>query len=595
MRTLELLAPAKDTQIAREAIVHGADAVYIGAPKFGARAAAGNTINELAELVTFAHQYRAKVYITLNTILTDQELTEAKQIIAQLYKIGADALIVQDMGLFELDLPPIALHASTQCDNRTPEKVKFLEDIGCEQVVLARELSVDEIKRIRETTSVRLETFVHGALCVSYSGQCYAGQALMGRSANRGVCPQICRLPFDLQDAHGHSLGKKHWLSLKDFDTHHSIEELIEAGADSFKIEGRLKDMGYVKNITALYSEALDRYIATHQGFRRSSDGVSRHTFVPAPEKSFNRMGTDYFLHGRHRGILNPISSKSMGEIIGPIKRIGSNWIEVDTDKALANGDGFCHLESGQLTGFRANRADGCRLYPDKMPQIAVGTLLYRNEDTAFNRLMATDTAIRKIPVTWHLTQKTLSLSDEAESVSMILNTNDEIAQKDQSGYIRSQLKKLGDTIYEAVAVNIDTPYFFPASILGEARRQLAKQLTAQRAKRLPAPACLPKKNEILLVNPPQGYRSNIHNEYAKAFYQRHGVTDTMRSFESAPVNDVPVMFCKHCIKYELGACSKLSKDQRREIEEPLHLIYGNYYLRLKFDCAHCEMQIIKE
>ena len=595
MRTLELLAPAKTAEIARAAILHGADAVYIGAPKFGARAAAGNSIDELAELVTFAHQYRAKVYVTLNTILNDQELAEAQTLIGSLYKIGVDALIVQDMGIFELDLPPIALHASTQCDNRTPGKVKFLEEIGCEQVVLARELSLDEIKRIRNNTNVRLEAFVHGALCVSYSGQCYAGQALAGRSANRGVCPQICRLPFDLQDAQGHSLGKKHWLSLKDLDTHHSLEELIEAGADSFKIEGRLKDIGYVKNITALYSEALDHYIATHPDFKRSSDGASRHTFDPLSEKSFSRMATDYFLHGRHSGIYNPVSPKSMGEAIGKVKRIGPNWIELDTDKALANGDGFCYIEGGRLNGFRANSAKDNRLYPDPMPSIRVGTDLYRNEDTNFNRQIAGQTATRKVPVTWTLRDTTLTLTDGSFTVQTSFKDPLQMAEKDPEDYLKTQLQKLGDTIFKPDDIQIETPYFIPASLLSKARRDLTDRLTRQRIASLPAPACLPRKNDDLLADAPQGYRANIHNSKAERFYHRHGVDCTEPSYERQARAGVPVMYCRHCLKYELGACSKLPSAQRRPLAEPLHLIYGNYYLRLEFDCAQCEMHVVQE
>ncbi|MBP5259724.1 MAG: U32 family peptidase, partial [Paludibacteraceae bacterium] len=571
MRSLELLAPAKNTEIARAAILHGADAVYIGAPKFGARAAAGNSTDDLAELVQFAHLYRAKVYVTLNTILTDSELKEAKAMIQTLYDIGVDALIVQDTGLFEADLPPIALHASTQCDNRSLERVRFWEQIGCEQVVLARELSLDEIRTIRQGTDVRLEAFVHGALCVSYSGQCYAGQALCGRSANRGVCPQICRLPFDLQDAQGHSLGRQHWLSLKDLDTHRFLPELIEAGVDSFKIEGRLKDIAYVKNITALYSGLLDAYIAAHPGqYRRASDGVSRPRFTPQADKSFNRMGTDYFLHGRHNGLFNPVSPKSMGEPVGPVCGQGTGWLEIATQTPLNNGDGFCYVQNGQLRGLRANRAEGRKIFAPALPTIANGTQLYRNEDTAFERLLQGDSAERRITVDWQLDGIQLSLTDGERTVSTPLEATAEPARQDPKTYIESQLRKLGDTAFEARSVDIRTDRFIPASVLSEARRRLCRRLEQARTASLPAPTVLPQKNNIVWPQPPQGYRANLHNQAAEAFYHRHGVSATEPSLEALARPGVPVMYCRHCLKYELGACTILPDNQRKTIAEPL-------------------------
>jgi putative protease len=322
MNRVELLAPAKNVICGIEAILHGADAVYIGAPKYSARSAAGNTIQDIEQLVRFAHQYHARVFVALNTLLTDAELAEAEQLIHQLYQIGVDALIVQDTGIFNLNLPPIALHASTQADNRTVEKVRFWQEVGCEQVVLARELSLEQIKEIAAQTNVRLEAFVHGALCVSYSGQCYASQALCGRSANKGACAQICRLPFDLQDAQGHSFGKKHWLSLKDFDLSDHVGDMLDAGVRSFKIEGRLKDVEYVKNLTAYYRQKIDAALAVRPHLKRLSDGVCSYTFVPNPQKTFHRGATTYFFKGRNKDIFSFETPKSVGEYLGRVKRL---------------------------------------------------------------------------------------------------------------------------------------------------------------------------------------------------------------------------------------------------------------------------------
>ena len=370
MRYIELLSPAKDLDAARAAVDHGADAVYMGGARFGARRAAGNSLEEIARAVEYAHQYGVRVHSTLNTVLYDDELEAAEQMARELIDVGVDALIVQDTSIFKLDLPPIAIHSSTQAENSTLAKVKFWESIGCEQVVLARELSLEEISHIHKNTSVRLEAFVHGALCVSYSGKCYVSQALTGRSANRGECAQICRLQFDLQDREGHSFGKKHWLSLKDFNASAHVGEMIDAGVRSFKIEGRLKDISYVKNIVAYYRGKIDEALKSRPQFKKQSLGECTYTFEPNPYKSFNRGFTSFFLNGRQSYIFQPVSPKSFGEPIGTVSKVDGKKIWLKTSHTLKNGDGFCFVNSrGELEGFRANTADGGPLLPQKVPQ----------------------------------------------------------------------------------------------------------------------------------------------------------------------------------------------------------------------------------
>ena len=395
---IELLSPAKNLEVGIAAINHGADAVYIGPSQFGARVAAGNSIEDIAKLVDYAHKYYARVYVTLNTILKDSELEQARLLVNDLYNIGVDALIVQDMALLQMDLPPIALHASTQCDTRTVEKVKFLEQCGFEQVVLARETSLDTMRQMSEQTNVALEAFVHGALCVSYSGQCYLSEAMRGRSANRGACAQMCRLPYDLLDEEGNILlRKKHLLSLKDFDASRHLQEMINAGISSFKIEGRLKDINYVKNITAYYRRQFDAVLEGSPR-RAASSGKTTFFFEPDPKKTFYRGATDYFLEGRKRDIWSFDTPKSLGEPIGKVKDIWRNALSLNTKSVIANGDGLCYLnKKGEFEGFRVNKVESGRLFPLQMPKIEKETLVYRNSDVAFERILAGKTAERKI------------------------------------------------------------------------------------------------------------------------------------------------------------------------------------------------------
>lgn len=591
---IELLAPAKNTETGIEAIKHGADAVYIGAPKFGARYSASNTIEDIERLVKFAHGYGARIYVTVNTILYDEELPEAEKLIHDLYKIGVDALIVQDTSIFKLDLPPIAIHSSTQAENSTLGKVKFWESIGCEQVVLARELSIDQIKNIHQNTSVRLEAFVHGALCVSYSGKCYVSQALTGRSANRGECAQICRLLFDLQDREGHSLGKKHWLSLKDFNASDYVGEMIDAGVRSFKIEGRLKDITYVKNIVAYYRGKIDEALKSRPQFKKQSFGECTYTFTPNPYKSFNRGFTSFFLNGRQNYIFQPISPKSFGEPIGTVSKVDGKKIWLKTSHKLNNGDGFCFVNSrGELEGFRANTANDNIVTSAESVKISVGDKVYRNNDEAFNKTLGNESAKRKIKINISVCNKIFSFSFGEYAAEYVYDGELDKAQKDPTSYISTQLSKLGDSIFEAGEVNVDTCFFFPASILGNIRRTLCEELVLIISKSLPSPSILPSKNNIEFPLVSDSYLNNIANAKAMQFYYDHGAKVSARAFEVEPKDDATLMFCKHCIRFALGACPKQNKTAA-QLNEPLFLIHNNYYLRLHFNCKDCVMEVRK-
>ena len=591
---IELLAPAKNAETGIEAIKHGADAVYIGAPKFGARSSASNTIEDIERLVKFAHCYGARIYVTVNTIIYDEELTEAEALIHKLYKIGVDALIVQDTSIFKLDLPPIAIHSSTQAENSTLEKVKFWESIGCEQVVLARELSLEEISHIHKNISVRLEAFVHGALCVSYSGKCYVSQALTGRSANRGECAQICRLQFDLQDREGHSFGKKHWLSLKDFNASSHVGEMIDAGVRSFKIEGRLKDISYVKNIVAYYRGKIDEALKSRPQFQKQSFGECTYTFEPNPYKSFNRGFTSFFLNGRQNYIFQPVSPKSFGEPIGTVSKVDGKKIWLKTSHTLNNGDGFCFVNSrGELEGFRANTANGGLITSAESVKIAVGDKVYRNNDEAFNKVLGVESAKRKIKINITVNDKTFRFSFGEYMAEYIYDGELDKAQKDPSAYISTQLSKLGDSIFEAGKVSVNTQLFFPASILGNIRRILCEELTNILVNLSYSPTILPIKNDANFPLVSDSYLNNIANKKAQEFYYDHGAKVSARAFELEAKDDATLMFCKHCIRFALGACPKQNKTAA-QLNEPLFLIHKNYYLRLHFNCKDCVMEVRK-
>ncbi len=629
MHKIELLAPARNADIGIEAIRHGADAVYIGAGRYGARAAAGNSVEDIKRLVDFAHFFRAKVYVTVNTIMTDAELDDAEKLIHQLYEIGVDALIVQDMGLLRMNLPPIPLHASTQMDNRTVEKVRFLRSEGFEQVVLARELTLEQIREIhRECPDVALEAFVHGALCVSYSGQCYVSEACFRRSANRGECAQVCRMEFDLEDAEGHKLMKrKHLLSLKDLCHVDVLEDLLDAGVTSLKIEGRLKDMSYVKNITAAYSEALNRIVKRHPDrYERASQGQVRLKFTPDVHKSFNRGFTHYFLYGRGDDIFSFDTPKALGEEVGKVKDVFSNHITVAGVKSFSNGDGLCFVDgNGKLHGFRVNKVADGRLYPLEMPDgIRSKLRLYRNYDHAFEQILAHESAERVVPVDIDVDETptgfrlTMNDTEGYYSASVEVPYEKELARTPQTDNVVRQLSRLGGTGFELreCRVNYKKNYFIPSSVLGEWRRCLVR-------------------SEELGVNHPDGnsslltphsslktsslsYLSNVMNSRAEAFYRERGATTVEPAFELEHRSDVPVMFCRHCLRYALGMCSKnhsslltphslrsfsavLGKDSeqgsnfcsRWHENSSLFLSLANgRRFRLEFDCRQCMMKV---
>lgn len=603
-RPIELLSPAKDLNCGIEAINHGADAVYIGAPKFGARSAVGNSLEDIRELCEYAHLYEARIYVTLNTILKEEELEEAERMIWDLWRVGTDALIIQDMGITRLNLPPIPLHASTQTDNRTPEKVRFLEAAGFTQVVLARELSLNEIRRISEATTVPLEVFVHGALCVSYSGQCYLSAALSGRSANRGECAQYCRLPYTMVDATGTEIvTHKHLLSLKDMNRSDQLEALLDAGVSSFKIEGRLKDAGYVKNITAYYRKKLDAVLSRRPEYRRASAGRSTYTFEPVAEKSFNRGFTPFLLEGRTADITAFNTPKSLGEPVGMVKEIKGNSFTVAGLKQLSNGDGLVFFNrKGELEGFRVNRVEANRVFPLDMPQLAPKTPLYRNFDQAFDKLLAKPSAERKLSVEIEFLDNpfgfTLCMEDETGARIMLTEPfAKELARREQQDNIRTQLSKLGNTPFEAskVVVGLSENWFVPSSLLADMRRRGVEKLLEARRARYPRETVKRVQPSVSIPFPERQltYLGNVANGKARSFYQDHGVEQIDPAFELSPRKDVPLMFTKHCLRYSMGWCPTYQKD-KSPYKEPYYLLYKDTRLRLQFDCKHCQMLVFE-
>ncbi len=605
IRPIELLAPAKNADTGIEAIRHGADAVYIGAPQFSARSAAGNSLEDIARLIEFAHQYHARVYIALNTILTDEQLPEAEALIHKLYEIGADALIVQDMGILSLNLPPIAIHASTQTDNRTAEKVKFMEACGFSQVVLARELTIPQIKEISSQTKVPLEVFIHGALCVSYSGQCYVSQAYTNRSANRGECAQFCRLPYRLEDADGKVIASnQHLLSLKDMNRTSSLEQLLDAGVTSLKIEGRLKDVSYVKNITAWYRKQLDEIFKRRHEYKAASSGRCSFNFTPAPEKSFNRGFTNYFIdkkNPRQEEIANFATPKSQGEFVGMVKVVGKNFFSVSGVIPLNNGDGLCYInEKGDLVGFRVNRVEENRVFPAEMPAVRPKMRLFRNFDQEFEKQLSKPSAERKIGVSIELKEVpfgfALHMTDENKRTAIVsFPYEKQPAQSPQRDNIIRQLSKLGNTIFTARNVDISTrgEWFIPASQLAEWRRIATEKLMTVRKIAFRQPM-----KRIPDTTHPFGeqkltYLANVANKNAERFYIRHQVMEVAPAFEVKPLNDVPLMFMKHCIKYSLGYCPVHQKG-KHDFREPFFLVNKSTRLRLEFDCKKCEMRVYK-
>lgn len=603
-RKIELLAPARNLECGIEAINHGADAVYIGAPKFGARAAATNSMEDIERLTDYAHLYGVRIYVTVNTILKDEELKETEAMIWELYQKGVDALIVQDMGLTRLNLPPIPLHASTQMDNRTVEKVRFLTEAGFRQVVLARELSLNEIAAIHKACpDTPLEVFVHGALCVSYSGQCYASQACFGRSANRGECAQFCRLPFSLVDADGQVVVKdKHLLSLKDMNRLDMLEQLLDAGATSLKIEGRLKDVAYVKNVTAAYRQRLDTILKRRSEYIRSSSGTCRFDFQPQPEKSFSRGFTHYFLEGRGENIASFDTPKSLGEAMGSLKEQRGGWLSVAGVKPFHNGDGVCYLdEQGRLQGFRINRVEGNKLFPaGNVPRIKPRTPLFRNQDQEFERSLARKSAERKISIRLTLEENafgfSLSANDEdGHGVTLAFDHTKEQARTPQAENLRTQLAKLGTTPYELTEpaeINLAGNWFIPSSVVAEWRRQVVDRLTAARRINYRRELAVWKPTHHTYPIQTLTYLGNVMNDQARRFYLDHGVKNIVPAYEKESPSKAVLMFCRHCLRYSMGWCPVHQKG-RSPYREPYYLL-GNdgRRFRLEFDCKNCQMKV---
>jgi collagenase-like PrtC family protease len=622
---LELLAPARDADIGIEAIKHGADAVYIGGPSFGARAAASNDVADIARLAAYAHRFNARVFVTLNTILRDDELEPARQQIWQLYDAGVDALIIQDMGLLELDLPPMQLHASTQTDIRTPEKACFLQDVGLSQIVLARELDLQQIAAIRAATDparCTLEFFVHGALCVAYSGQCYISHAHTGRSANRGDCSQACRLPYQVTDMEGRIVAHdKHVLSMKDNNQSDNLGALIDAGIRSFKIEGRYKDMGYVKNITAHYRTLLDEIIERRPELARASSGRTTFSFTPDPNQNFNREFTDYFVGGRKHDIGAFDTPKNPGLPVGHVGKVGDKWVELVTDSGntvLNNGDGLCYYTlQKDLAGLAINRAEKrgeClwRVFPkDPMAgfkDLRAGTLVNRNRDMSWMRMLDKASSERRIGVWLRLEETTdgfaLRLTDEdGHGITVAASHAKETAKdaaKSETG-LREHLGKLGSTPFAAMGISLELtqPWFVPASFLNALRRDAVAALERERAAAYvrPAPA-RPVEPPATYPEDTLTYLANVYNHKARDFYAKHGVKVIAAAYEShEETHEVSLMITKHCVRYSLSLCPKQAKGvtgvQGTVRAAPLTLINGSEKLTLRFDCKRCEMHVV--
>lgn len=619
MRKLELLAPAKDLKCGIAAIDCGADAVYIGAARFGARQAVGNSIDDINELCEYAHKFGCKVYVTVNTIIYDNELEDTQKLLNELGRIGVDAILVQDMGITKLQLPQnVALHASTQTDNRSAEKVEWLARHNFDRVVLARELSLEEIRNIhRRVPQTELEVFVHGALCVSYSGVCYASEYCFGRSANRGACAQFCRMKFDLTDKDGNEIiNQAHLLSLKDMCRIDSLEQLADAGVTSFKIEGRLKDINYVRNVTAAYSNQLNEIISRRGSeYERASSGVCDIRFTPNLNKTFNRGFTDYFLNGRTSDLASFYTPKAMGEYVGKVKEIRGNSFNVAGTTSFANGDGLCFINSNnELEGFRINRAEGNRLFPLRMPRgLRKGIALYRNSDQLFEKELNGDNGQRKLGIRINIKASAEGLHIEAKTCDEKLRINLqkyislEKAQKSQVDNIKRQISKFGNTIFTVEDVIVepkDFPWFIPNSILAEIRRQATDELmgrlsemsenqkdtkTKDQAQQLPDNG---KGSFHSISSYQQPYMYNIANRLAHSFYEQEGMSDITPAFEIRKPSSPLVMQCRYCLRHELGQCKKSHK-QSGLLKEPLHLrLADGRTFRLEFDCKKCQMNI---
>ena len=613
---LELLSPAKNIDIAKQAILHGADAVYIGGPHFGARHNAGNSVSDIAELVEFAHRFYAKVFVTLNTILHDNELEMAQQLIWQLYDAGVDALIVQDMGILAMDIPPIDLHASTQMDIRTPEKAKFLSDVGFSQIVLARELNLTEIANIYQQIDANIEFFIHGALCVAFSGQCYISHAQTGRSANRGDCSQACRLPFTLKDDQGRVVAyEKHLLSMKDNNQSENLIELIQAGVRSFKIEGRYKDLSYVKNITAFYRKKLDEILEKSDDFVSASSGRTQHSFTPDPNKTFHRGATDYFVRGRQSNIGAFDSPKFIGLPIGEMTKVTNQAIDIKSEKVLTNGDGLNVMVKREIVGFRADKVEKIannhyRVFPNELPKVFHSLKLpyqiNRNLDHNWQQVLLKESSNRRIGVAFELINQSnvvqlIATSEEGCRVKIALKGEFELAEQSDKALknIKDSLSKLGQTIYYLtnLEVNLTEIFFIPSSQLNQLRRDIIDKLTLERLTHYQRKLRKPQ-TEPAPIYPEEhlSFLANIYNHKAREFYAQHGVKLIESAFEAHEVkDDAPLMITKHCLRFAFNLCPKQAKGIQgvKTKVTPMKLVQNNNEeLILKFNCKACEMQV---
>jgi putative protease len=602
-RSIELLAPAKNLEAGMAAINYGADAVYIGAPKFGARAAAGNSIGDIDKLVKYARRYWVKVYVTLNTILFDDELDEALSLVRSIYEAGADALIIQDMGLLELALPPIPLFASTQTHNYSIEKINFLEKVGFQRVILARELSLEQLRTIRSSSTIELEFFVHGALCVSFSGQCYLSQAVQGRSANRGECAQPCRLPYTLMDNSGCIIEQnKYLLSLKDLNISEYLYELMNAGISSFKIEGRLKDVNYVKNVTAFYRQRIDEILEKDGSLERASSGKTRVAFQPHPSKTFNRGYTEHFIRRRSKDILSANTPKSTGAYLGNVKRVERNWFILGTDERVHNGDGICFFDAQNiLQGTNINTVEGDKIFPAEIIGLEIGTAVYRNHDYLFAKELQADTTQRQISITEHFVETTdgftLSMEDEDGvriQLTRVYEKNPAKNKNQAEETICRQLTKLGNSVFVCKEMDVvwSQPYFLPVSLCNEIRREGIHLLEEERLKRYNTQQSYIQPNNEPYPEKQLGYSANIANRKAEAFYRRHGVQKIERAFELQHENQgKTVMTMKYCLRFQYGLC----QGKNLANAEPLFMQDIKNRYRLEFDCDVCQMRVLLE
>lgn len=605
MVALELLAPAKNAEIGIAAITHGADAVYIAADKFGAREKAGNSISDIEKLVRFAHQFYAKVYVTVNTILFNNELNDAKSLIDNLYNIGVDAIIIQDLAIVQMDIPPIPLHASTQMHNISPDKINFLESVGINRVVLPRELTLEEISAYREKTNVELEFFIHGALCVSYSGQCYFSQEIAERSANRGACAQPCRSIYNLVDAEGRIIVKnKHLLSLKDLNLSKRIDDLIDSGITSFKIEGRLKDIGYVKNITAYYNNLINKAINNRSGYKRLSSGICQYFFEPDPDRSFNRGFSEHFIGGRVQNQSSFNTQKSLGKFIGSVETVDNDFISINSTEKIHNGDGLCYFnKSGVLNGFLVNKFDNGKVFPNTpIKGIEVGSKVFRNFDINFENTLKGNSATRKvnvdITVSGSNTNLTFYATDENKnSASVQIDDSFEVAQNSVKAIslIKNQLKKSGDTIFSIKSITVSndyTPLFIPTSRLNEIRRNLLWELLVERNKNIPIIKRISKEIKQPYPESTINFTGNVSNNLSEQFYKDHGARVVEPAFELAKPKsgNYAIMTTKYCIKYELGLCPT---NQNAKPTKALFLEDNHHRYPLEFDCKLCQMKVL--